>query len=255
MVGLVVDRPERLVGGNGHEQKAARPADAAQLHERGAIVGRVLDHVEAGDQVKAVLRPRQLLEPPDRDLRDPASARELSRVAVKLDPGHLAVIDELLERAARPAAGVEHPRPRRQRQPIELGPDDPPPAAVPPMVVIDLQRRLHQLLVHRSLMLSAVRRRQRPGDHRRRRETEGELRARTLAALERQLAPHPLGQLAADREAETEARLPAGVTAAMKAPEDLLALVVGDAGPLVADADGCRLAAVDRDQSAPTAPG
>ena len=52
--------------------------------------------------------PGQLLEPADPDLAGAAAARHLGRVGVELDPGHLAVVGQLLERAARAAAGVEH---------------------------------------------------------------------------------------------------------------------------------------------------
>ena len=112
MVGLVVPRPQRRIGGHGDEQEAAGPADAQQLAQRRAVVGGVLDHVQAGDQVKARVVPRDLLQPAGDDLAQPAAARHLGRVGVELEPADLAVVDQLLHRAARAAAGVEDPRGR-----------------------------------------------------------------------------------------------------------------------------------------------
>src|SRR5207253_2389230 len=67
---------------------------------------------------------------------------------VELNPEHLPVTAELLERAPRPATGVKHARARRLRQPVELGPDDPPSPAVPPVSVVEFQHRVHQAFVH-----------------------------------------------------------------------------------------------------------
>ena len=55
--------------------------------------------------------------------------------------------------------------------------------------------------------------------------------------LEHELAAHPLGQLAADRQPQAEPGLAGGVAAALEALEDQLALVRGHARALVADAE------------------
>ena len=95
-----------------------------QLDQREAIVGDVLDHVEARDQVKRRARPWELLEAPHADVGNPTCARHLRRVVIELDPGRVTVIDQLLERAARAAAGVQYARLGWQREPVELGPGD-----------------------------------------------------------------------------------------------------------------------------------
>ena len=70
---------------------AAGPADAPKLAQRDPVVGGVLDHVEAGDQIERVRIPGQLLEPADPNLAGVAAAGDLRRVGVELDPEHLAV--------------------------------------------------------------------------------------------------------------------------------------------------------------------
>ena len=149
VIGLVVARPQRLVGGHGHEQPAAGPCHPPELNQSGDVVGDVLDHVEAGDEVKRGVVPGKFLEPPDPHLAQAAPAGQLGRVGVELDATHLAaVVHELHQGAPRAAPGVEHVRPHRQRQAIQLGADDAPAAPVPPVVLVDGERRFHHRLVH-----------------------------------------------------------------------------------------------------------
>src|SRR5450755_2804737 len=68
------------------------------------------------------------------------------------------------------------------------------------------------------------------------RKPERELRTLAVGVLKHQLPAHPLGQLAADRQAEPEAALTSGLAAAVKAPEDLLALVGRHPWPAIANA-------------------
>jgi hypothetical protein len=108
----------------------------------------MLDHVQRGDQVERPIRPRQLLQPADRHLTMTTRARQLGRVHIQLDPAHGPVVLELLHRAPRTAAGIEHLGIGSDRQRIELRSDHLAPTAIPPVALVDLERRLHQFLVH-----------------------------------------------------------------------------------------------------------
>src|ERR1019366_4837843 len=78
-----------------------------------------------------------------------------------------------------------------------------------------------------TVMLSATGRKQRPGWHRRAGEPQRKARPRSLVLIQPQLAPHALGQLAPDGQAEAEPGLPR-VPTPLKAAEDLLAVLGGD---------------------------
>ncbi len=152
VVGLVVARPQGLVGGHGDQQPAAGARHPPQLDERGDVVGDVLDHVQAGDEVKRRVLPGKLLQPADAHLAQAAPTGQLGRVGVELDPAHLAaVVDKLHQGAARAAAGVEDARAGGQGQAVQLGPDHTTAAAIPPVVLVDRERRFHHRLVHGSV--------------------------------------------------------------------------------------------------------
>src|SRR5947209_20157019 len=51
----VVARPERLIRGDGYDERAAGLRDPAELAQGAPVVGGVLDHVETGDDVEAVV--------------------------------------------------------------------------------------------------------------------------------------------------------------------------------------------------------
>src|SRR4030081_2219302 len=68
------------------------------------------------------------------------------------------------------------------------------------------------------------------------RKADRERRSRALAIDEHERPPHPGGELAADREAETEPGIAAARASALEALEDELPFVGGDARPGVADA-------------------
>src|SRR5450755_1678075 len=78
----------------------------------------------------------------------------------------------------------------------------------------------------------------RVGDRQRQRE-RGPDRPRRF---DHEIAVHPPRQLPADRQAEPEPGLAAGVTAALEPLEDRIALLLADARTLVADAQGHDLA-------------
>ena len=71
VVGDVVARPQRLIGRHGHQQLAPGLCDAAQLAQGDDVVRRVLDHVEACDQVERLVVERELFEPGDRTSKSP----------------------------------------------------------------------------------------------------------------------------------------------------------------------------------------
>ena len=100
MVGDVVRRPQALVGRHRDEQEPAGAAHAPQFAQGGPVIRRVLDHVEARDQVEVAVLPGQLLEPPDQHLAAPPIARDGSGSRVEFDAEDLAVAAELLERPA-----------------------------------------------------------------------------------------------------------------------------------------------------------
>jgi hypothetical protein len=138
----VVPRPERLVGRDGHHEQAARPRHAPQLRQRGAVVGRVLDDVEARHEVERPVREGQVLDARDAHVAVPAPPRRGDRLGARVDPRRAPEARELVERPARAAAGVEQPRARRDRKPVELGPQDAAAPAVPPVALVARQHGL-----------------------------------------------------------------------------------------------------------------
>src|SRR5205085_7115445 len=97
VVGDVVKRPQPRIGGHRQEHCPSALADPAKLSERAAVVGGVLEHVEAGDEVECLGLPRQLLQAAAPNLAPPTGGSDRRGVCIEFDSGNLAVVFELLE--------------------------------------------------------------------------------------------------------------------------------------------------------------
>ena len=97
LVGHVVVGPQGLVRGHRHERVASGPGHTTQLRQRGAVVARVLDHVEAGDEVEAGVLPGQALDGPHPHVVVAPGARRRHRLGAQVETGHPPVSAQLVE--------------------------------------------------------------------------------------------------------------------------------------------------------------
>ena len=125
-----------------------RVADATQFGERGAIVGQVLQHVQARDQVESVVGERQRLERADASLGAAARARRLHRRRAGVDADDVPVAREVLHHPPRSAARVEHVAVFAEREPVEHGAQHAPAAPIPPVPVVGLEHAAQLRVLH-----------------------------------------------------------------------------------------------------------
>jgi hypothetical protein len=136
---------------------SARPRDAAKLAQCAAVVGRVLDDVEAGDEVELRVGERQLLDDRLADVLVPARARHGDRVGARVDAARVPVVTQHLEVPPRATAGIEDAAPVVVvEEAVELCSHDPAPAAVPPVALVGGEHGLELAGDHGASLGDAV---------------------------------------------------------------------------------------------------
>src|SRR4051794_36111488 len=131
-------RPQQLIRRHRDEEVAARSGHAEELLERGHVVGRVLDDVEARDEVERGVGVREVLDAGHAHVDVAARASGAYRVRAHVHAVHTvdgAEPREVVEGLARAAARVEHVAAGPQREALQLAGHDAAPSAVPPVAV------------------------------------------------------------------------------------------------------------------------
>ena len=150
LVDPVVATPQPLIGGHRHQQRPAGRQHAPQLAQRTAVVGQVLDHIEAHREVEGVGGEGHLHHRALHDLADVAGAGKLGAGGGDLHADHPAAPRELHHVAPAAAAGVEDSRAGGQAEARDRALEHVAASAIPPVAVLRPVGLQLEVAVHRD---------------------------------------------------------------------------------------------------------
>ena len=143
-------RPQRLIGRDRDDERAARARDPSQLAQGAPVVGGVLETSRQVTRSNDCVGEGHALDGAEPG-RVAAAARRGHRARVRIDADHGAAPAQLVEHPARSAARIEDPGVGGEPDAIELGMQDAPAAPVPPMALVAGEDGVDLAAVHHAL--------------------------------------------------------------------------------------------------------
>jgi len=150
LMGVVVVRPQRFVGGNGRNDDPVGREDPLERRQRPEIVMRVLDHVQTRDEFERAVWPREILNRAVANIVVASRARRGNGVGVEIYTGKPTPRTKHVQGASGSTPGVKDTTLTDGRQ-HRL--KDCSASGEPPVIVVDRQHPLNRLAVHTTSLI------------------------------------------------------------------------------------------------------